>query len=362
MAELVSKEVLKSLVPPSALNAENFQELAKNAVVESLSRGQSLFKAGDVDRKTIYLLSGELELLSDSGVEKIIRAGTDVARHPLANQQPRQYTARCRTDITYTRFDSDLLDILLTWDQLSGIEVNELTTQQRAAVQEPSTVTQESGDWMTRILQSKSFMKIPPANIQQMFMRLKEVPAKKGDIIIKQGQDGDFYYIINRGRCKVTRQSRTGQEITLAELGDGDAFGEEALLSDAKRNATITMLTEGILMRLSKADFDELLKAPMQHEVDFEPAKKMVQKGARLLDVRLESEYKNSNIKGSINLPIYMLRLKAESLDPKKKYICYCDTGRRSSAAAYLLTERGFEAYVLKGGLMALSKAKHPGA
>ena len=229
-------------------------------------------------------------------------------------------------------------------------------------MQEPSTVTQEAGDWMTRILQSKAFMKIPPANIQTMFMRLREVPARKGEVVIKQGQDGDFYYIINRGWCKVTRQSRTGQEITLAELGDGDAFGEEALLSDAKRNATITMLTDGILMRLSKADFDELLKAPMQQEVGFEPAKKMVQKGAQLIDVRLESEYKNSNIKGSINLPIYMLRLKAESLDPGKKYICYCDTGRRSSAAAYLLSERGFDAYVLKGGLMALSRAKHPGA
>ncbi|MDJ0871654.1 MAG: cyclic nucleotide-binding domain-containing protein [Gammaproteobacteria bacterium] len=360
MAELVSKEILKTLVPPSALNAENFQELAKKAIVESLAVGQTLFKAGDTDGKTVYLLSGELELLSDSGVEKIIRAGTDVARHPLANQQPRQYTARCRTDITYTRFDTDLLDILLTWDQLSGIEVNEIT--EGTTVEEETLVTQEGGDWMTRILQSKSFMKIPPANIQRMFMRLREVPARKGDVVIKQGQDGDFYYIINRGRCKVTRQSRTGQEITLAELGDGDAFGEEALLSSAKRNATITMLTDGILMRLSKEDFDELLKAPMQQEVDFEPAKKMVQKGAKLLDVRLESEFKNSNIKGSMNLPIYMLRLKAESLDPSKTYICYCDTGRRSSAAAYLLSERGFDAYVLKGGLMALSKAKHPGA
>ena len=360
MAELVSTEILKTLVPPSALNAENFQELAKKAVVESLSAGQTLFKAGDTDGKTVYLLSGELELLSDSGVEKVIRAGTDVARHPLANQQPRQYSARCRTDITYTRFDTDLLDILLTWDQLSGIEVNEIT--EGVEVDEPSTMTQTGKDWMTRILQSRAFMKIPPANIQSIFMRLREVPARKGDVIIKQGQDGDFYYIINRGRCKVTRQSRTGQEITLAELGDGDAFGEEALLSDAKRNATITMITDGILMRLSKADFDELLKAPMQQEVDFEPAKKMVQNGAQLLDVRLESEFKNSNIKGSINLPIYMLRLKAESLDSSKKYICYCDTGRRSSAAAYLLSERGFDAYVLKGGLMALSRARHPGA
>jgi rhodanese-related sulfurtransferase len=74
------------------------------------------------------------------------------------------------------------------------------------------------------------------------------------------------------------------------------------------------------------------------------------------LDVRLESEYKNAALPGSINVPLFMLRLKASSLDHGKKYIVYCDTGRRSSSAVYLLTERGFDAYVLKGGLMALKQ------
>ncbi|MCI0400965.1 MAG: rhodanese-like domain-containing protein [Gammaproteobacteria bacterium] len=50
-----------------------------------------------------------------------------------------------------------------------------------------------------------------------------------------------------------------------------------------------------------------------------------------------------------------MLRLKAGGLDPRRKYIVYCDTGRRSSAAAFLLNQRGFNAYILKGGLVARS-------
>jgi CRP-like cAMP-binding protein len=361
MPELVDRQVLKTLVPPSALNAENFRELAKKAIVESLSGGRTLFRAGEMDRKTIYLLSGELELLSDKGVEKVLKGGTEVTRHPIVNQQPRLYTARARTDITFTRFDSDLLDILLTWDQLSGIEVSDLTMGDDRV---PSQAA--AGDWMTRILQSKAFMRIPPANIQQMFMRLQEVPVRAGDVVIRQGDDGDFYYIISRGRCRVTRAGSSGQEITLAELGDGDAFGEEALLSDAKRNATIRMLTDGMLMRLSKADFNQLLKAPMQKEVDFEQAKEMVRAGAILLDVRLETEHRNGSIRGSQNLPIITLRLRADTLDSRKKYIVYCDTGRRSSAAAYLLTERGFDAYILKGGLIALQarmqQAPPPGA
>ena len=68
---------------------------------------------------------------------------------------------------------------------------------------------------MSRILQSKAFLRIPPANIQHMFMRLQEVPVRAGDTVITQGEDGDYYYIISRGRCKVTRESANGASVTL---------------------------------------------------------------------------------------------------------------------------------------------------
>ncbi len=347
----VDKDVLKQLVPPSALNAENFQELAEKAKEEEIPAGQVIFKIGDSDRKTIYLLEGEVELKAGDGTVTRVVGGTETARHPLGNLQPRKHTATARTRCVITRFDSDLLDILLTWDQLSGIEVNEIT------------VSEEEGggdevDWMTRILQSQAFMQIPPANIQAMFMRMQEVPVKAGETIIHQGDEGDYYYIITQGKAKVTRTSKTGSELPLATLSAGDAFGEEALLSEAKRNANVTMITDGTLMRLSKEDFNELLKEPMLSWVDFDQAEKMVKEGkAAWLDVRLESEHQNDGLPGSINIPLFMLRMKADTLDPAKTYIVYCDTGRRSSAAAFLLGERGFNVSVLEGGLMARSKA-----
>lgn len=347
MAEtnLVDKALLKTFVPPSALNAENFQELAGKAQVESLGAGKAIFKQGDVDRKTIYILEGEIELIPDSGERTTIKAGTPTAKHPLANHQPRKHTAVTKTACKITRIDSDLLDILLTWDQLSGIEVDEIATEEEDSAD-------EGGDWMTRILQSKAFLQVPPANIQAMFMRMEEVPVKTGEVIIKQGDDGDYYYIIKSGKCKVTRASKTGTELTLATLDDGDAFGEEALLTEAKRNANIVMTTDGVLMRLSKADFNELLREPNLRWITNAEAEEMVSQGAVWVDVRLESEHKETGIPGSINIPVFMLRLKADTLDPAKKYILYCDTGRRSSAAAYLLSERGLEAYCLKGGLV----------
>lgn len=349
--KLVDKAVLKGLVPPSSLNAENFQELARKAILEELPAGRVVFKKGDLDRKSVYLLEGQLELVGEKGIESTLTGGSPECKHPIANQQPRSLIARAKTAIKVTRIDSDLLDILLTWDQLSGIEVSDISV-------EGEDEDDDGGDWMTRILQSKAFLRIPPANIQTMFMRLQELPTKTGREIIRQGEDGDFYYIICHGKCKVTRESASGSSVTLAMLGDGDAFGEEALLSDAKRNATVTADSDGLLMRLSKDDFNELLKAPMLNEVDLAQAKDMVKQGATLMDVRMESEHKAGSIKGSMNVPLFMLRLKSDSLDMSKKYICYCETGRRSQAAAYLLSEAGFDSYTLMGGLQAVSRAQ----
>ncbi len=342
--KLVDKLVLKSLVPANALNAENFQELAGKAFIEDVPAGKTLFKAGDTDRKTTYLLEGQITLTDAAGKTTTLTGGTDLAKHPLANQQPRQQTAKARTDCKITRFDSDLLDILLTWDQLSGIEVNEIRVEDGAA---------DDADWMTRILQSHAFLQIPAANIQAMFMRMQEVPMRSGETVVTQGDDGDFYYIIKVGKAKVIRTGKTGAEVTLATLKDGDAFGEEALLSEAKRNATVTMESDGTLMRLSKEDFNALLKEPMLSWVTQEEALARVGAGAQWLDVRLESEHANTGIKGSLNIPLYMLRLKADTLNPQASYIVYCDTGRRSSAAAFLLSERGVQVSVLQGGMTA---------
>ncbi|MCS3904298.1 CRP-like cAMP-binding protein [Methylohalomonas lacus] len=341
----VDKALLKKLVPASALNGENFEELAAKAFQEEVAAGQVIFKQGDRDKTNAYVLDGEVELTDAQGGKRRVAAGSDEARHPLANHQPRNETAVAATACQIARLDGDLLDILLTWDQLSGIEVDEISDSD-------DEEEDDSADWMTRILQSKAFLQVPPANIQAMFMRMQEVPVRAGESVIRQGEEGDCYYIIKSGKCKVTRTSKTGSELTLAQLGDGDAFGEEALLSEAKRNANVVMTTDGTLMRLSKDDFNSLLKAPMLSWVSRQQAEEMVRQGAVMMDVRLESEYQNNGLENSLNIPLFMLRLKVDNLDPGKTYIAYCDTGRRSSAAAFLLSERGLQAYCLQGGLV----------
>ena len=136
--------------------------------------------------------------------------------------------------IEYLAIDSDTLDVMITWDQTGTYEVNEL----RGVGEEGPS----SDDWMTTLLQTKAFHRIPPANIQAIFMRMQRVDYRPGEVIIKQGDEGDYFYVIVRGNCVVTRETPLNKEgIKLAELGIGDTFGEEALISEAKRNASVTM-------------------------------------------------------------------------------------------------------------------------
>ena len=336
-------KVLRELSLPHPLTAENFQELAGKATIEKVASGKQIFKAGDVDRKTVYLLEGDVNLLDSAGNKKILRSNTDNSRKPLANFQPRQHTANAATECKITRIDSDLLDILTTWDQVGGIEVSEI---------DDLSDDQTEQDWMTLMLREKAFLNVPAGNIQAMFMKMEEISVSSGERVVNQGDEGDFYYIIRKGSAEVTRDSKGGGQITLATLNVGMAFGEEALVSGSARNASVTMESEGSLMRLSAKDFEELLKEPMLNTVSMETAKGLVDGGAKFLDVRLEEEFSNNGLDNSINIPLFMLRLEADSLDKKTSYVVYCDTGRKSSAAAFLLSERGFETYVVQGGLL----------
>ena len=86
---------------------------------------------------------------------------------------------------------------------------------------------------------------------------------------------------------------------------------------------------------------------------DLAQAEEIVRTGGQWLDVRLPSEFENQHLDVAINIPLYFIRLKISTLDKSKKYVVCCDTGRRSSAGAYILNERGFQAYVLQGGINA---------
>lgn len=353
---VADKSVLDQLEPIARLSAGRKKELAELCFVETVNKDidplrMNVSKAA----QAMYLLKGDLGLRYENDNKLILRGGTDAAKHPI-NAHNKLKDTIALTNVDILRIDMDLLDIMMTWDQLSGNEGIKQEADKKSP--KPHTHGKSAGEWMNDTgvfsafnLQSGVFSRLPPANVEEMFKRMTNVAVTAGQVIIQQGGEGDYYYLIQEGAAEVSRVTDASQPpVKLAELSEGSAFGEEALVSDNKRNATITMKTDGQLLRLNKKDFVELLKAPLINQVDRVAAEAKVAAGAIWADVRLPSEYSYDHIKDAINLPLNEIRKLTDQLDKNKEYVLYCQTGRRSSAAAFIMAELGLNAVVLHGG------------
>jgi rhodanese-related sulfurtransferase len=200
---------------------------------------------------------------------------------------------------------------------------------------------------------ARALQRLPLENLQQVVDRMVERPAAAGETIVTQGGPADAYYVLLAGEAEVWLEDPITDETRRASLlGPGDGFGEEALLLEASRTATVRMLSPGRLLVLGKADFDAFLRPPMVEEVEPERAHELLHAGAAtLLDCRYDFEYEENRIPGARHVPLDRLRQQGVfSLDPQATYLVYCRSGRRSRAAAFLLHERGFRALSIQGG------------
>lgn len=330
-------ELLATLEPLSALNRARLEELAALGRLEHVPAGMPLFREGERDNEAVYLLRGRVAIHSTRyGTLPSLDAGD--TRHPLADRQPRQVTAATENDCEVLRLDSDALEAALVWEAIAN-NTHEISG---------------NAAWMSRLKQALTFRGLPPANIAALATRVARVPVLANQTILEEGAEGDYYYVVEEGIAAVWRREG-GATRAVAELGPGGAFGEEALVSGAQRNASVVMKTTGTLLRLAKRDFIALLRAPLLRWVRYDEAAAKVAAGEAVwLDVRHEIEYRHVHVPGARSCPLPVLRSATGTLDRGIEYICYCKTGRRSSAAAFLLAERGFRVAVLQGGFEAL--------
>ncbi|MBM4466209.1 MAG: cyclic nucleotide-binding domain-containing protein [Chloroflexi bacterium] len=105
------------------------------------------------------------------------------------------------------------------------------------------------------------FATMDEAEIELLLSRLRVEHYSPGQVIIRQGERGDRFYIIRRGHVEVTQRDERGVSEVVNQLDRGDYFGELALLRDAPRNATCRATIPTEVLSLSRQDFDRLVKA-----------------------------------------------------------------------------------------------------
>src|SRR5687768_15476233 len=126
MTKQVDIAQLKAFSPIDSLKKDNLAALVKKTKVRDAQPGEALFREGDAEKRTFYILSGTVELREGAQAAGKVKGGTEDARNPLSPKLPRRHTAIATTSVEYITIDSDLLDVMLTWDQTGSYEVAEL--------------------------------------------------------------------------------------------------------------------------------------------------------------------------------------------------------------------------------------------
>ena len=350
-ANLITTDMLATLHPFAEVDSHRLSQLLPLCHRERFRQSIDPFRQRDWAGQVVYLTRGELKLTQADGAVRVLVGGTDRALFPISQAGQVPLASKAITDIEVLRIEEEAADIIVTWDQCISEAADEAKGQ--------AVVTADwhmmSGMFAAQTMRYDTFAALPPAHIASLLARFQRSAFKRGDVVIRQGAAGDYYYLIEQGQCLVTREVE-GRTVELAELKAGDAFGEEALVSDSPRNATVTMGSDGILLVLSKADFNALLCEPLLQRCPPDEAEQRIRRGATWLDVRFSPEHQHDGLPGALNVPLHELRVAISLLDKSREYIVYCQTGRRSAAAAFLLSQRGFNVAVLEGGLRALGR------
>ncbi|MEE4361926.1 MAG: cyclic nucleotide-binding domain-containing protein [Pseudomonadales bacterium] len=339
---LLGQDVLRRFVPFASLSDTHVRDLLRKGRLLHVGRGRILFKRGQREGNLHFLISGNVDLADARFEVTAVRADSERAQLPLDDAYTHRVTAVTTSPVTVFVIPKDVVDLALTWDQAGNYLVTDLVEGDRGDAEQ---------DWMSGLLASALFTAIPPANIQRLFSCFEAVHVRAGDLILEQGEVGDHFYAIKRGRARIIRTlQRAGRsiEMPVAELSAGDVFGEDALIGQAPRNASVRMVTDGVLMRLEQSLFAELLEDRVVVHVDGEELERLRSHGdVEVIDVRTPGEFRRSAVPQSRNLPLDLLRQNLSRLEEGRIYVVVCDGGRRSRLACYLLIQAGFDARVL---------------
>jgi HlyB family type I secretion system ABC transporter len=105
---------------------------------------------------------------------------------------------------------------------------------------------------------SSIFRFLPDEHFDKLRALFVEEGYDFGDVIVKQGDPADAFYVLISGRVRAVKTHQNGEEIALGTLRPGDSFGEAALAEGGTRNASVRCSTATVVLRLDRADFLDL--------------------------------------------------------------------------------------------------------
>ena len=335
--ERVLDNLSRNYQPFTLLSRERLSEVANIVRFVEMRKGEIFQITGGKGHDYLFVVEGQLEIIY-SGAIKSVAGPQDTRKRPvLLPPCPSTSTLVARENSIICHADRDLLDKLISWDEV-------------VSMMEETDV--EMHRLMEQVRNSLVFRRLPLETVELAFKRMKCMDVKQGQEVIRQGEQGDAYYIITAGTAEVYQRGiYDDKPHKVADIKEGDAFGCEALISGSTRNETVRMTSDGSLLVLDKQAFEDLISTPLIKTVHPSIAKTMIETGYTLIDVRYSEEYDEHHIPGATLIPLYELRNRLNEFDKNKKYIVYCHGGSRSAIATLTLTQNQIDVVSLEGGI-----------
>lgn len=327
----------------SSLSDNVLESLAKKITTVKVPAGTEIIKEGAVGNSFYFVKEGEFEVTKKtrSGQDaklSISGSGQGFGEMALLTGSVRSGSVCAITGLVlYELSKTDFEEIILYEVAFRYMLTDKITAYKKYN--------------MIKTLQP--FALLSPDKMCALMDKMTMKEYRPGEDIIVQGDKGDFYYIIQSGRVAVLKKKKGEPDFRqLAVLGEGEAFGEEALIRDDPRNATCRAIQETIVYALDKKDFNKLVKASFLDNIFPEdiPLETYLDEYV-VIDARVPTEYHEEHIYGAVNIPLEVLRQRCVDLDKTKRYITYCLNDSRGMVAAFLLRNRGFDAKCLRGGV-----------
>ncbi len=119
-----------------------------------------------------------------------------------------------------------------------------------------------------QMARSPVFGTLPAAVLERLAASMQRRLYKRGQVVFHQDDPGAAVHVIERGRIKVVLTTPEGEEMLLRVLGEGELFGELALLDGRPRSATVVALEDTVTHVLERATFLDFLRAHPEAALD----------------------------------------------------------------------------------------------
>lgn len=349
---LYKKELFEKFLPLYQIDASHHEQLAQKVVVTDYSVGKYILKNSSDSNLRHYLIEGEVEIRR-SFVDRVkTDSDNEQFRNPIEDILQGKGTVRALSPARILIVNASYVEELLSLSRNLDYQIVDL----HSTVESSSFDDNYEADWSEAFFQSPLASHMPASKMHQLFKCMEDIQVEEGEEIFKCQSAAEYFYIIKKGYVSVLTDDRGSYRGETFELAPGNYFGDEALVADTMRNATVKMLSDGVLGRLSREAFDNIVKDSIIVKTTDLEIKQY--EFPDYIDVRLPIEFKFDHRKHCENMPVASLRKNLADLDPNKTYIVTPEGGKRSELATYLLRQAGFNAFILDDGVEPLGEER----